>query len=125
MPRRILLALFALSFLTGVLLASQQATVYTFTRIDVPFSALGAAPLAINDRGQIIGVYSDSTGDHGFLCDTGVFTTIDVAFSGAFATTAFGINNRGQIVGRYLDSCCVHGFVYDGGLFTTIDVPSA
>ena len=58
--------------------------------------------LGITPRGQIVGLYFDSMGLHGFLYDGGVFTPIDVP--GAFATFASGITPRGQIVGFYGDS---------------------
>ena len=64
----------------------------------------------INDSGQIVGLYSDSVGRHGFLLDTaGSITTIDVP--GASYTAASGINNSGQIVGGFSDSTGTHGFL--------------
>jgi len=56
-----------------------------------------------------VGNYVDSTGQHGFLYDGGVFTTIDVP--GASFTAAFGIAPSGQIVGSYFDSTGEHGFL--------------
>jgi hypothetical protein len=62
--------------------------------------ALLTAPLGLNNRGQIVGVYVDGDGlRHGHLLERGRFTTIDVP--GAVETDAFGINDRGQIVGAY------------------------
>ena len=92
----------------------------SFTTIDVP-GASETGAIAINDRGQIVGGFSNSTGNHGFLYTGGSFTTIDVP--GASETEAFGINDRGQIVGDFSDSTGNHGFVYTGGKFTTIDAP--
>ena len=48
----------------------------------------------ITPSGQIVGVYVDSTGVHGFLYDRGVFTPIDVP--GAFDTQAYGISPSGR-----------------------------
>jgi probable HAF family extracellular repeat protein len=83
----------------------------TFTTVDVP-GALHTQARGINERGQIVGFYSDAaTGlRHGFLWEEGELTTIDVP--GARATEASGINNRGQIVGFYTDAGGQrHGFV--------------
>ncbi len=102
---------------------------HRFTTIDVP-GALGSYAIKINDRGQIVGIYStlsNLTIDplHGYLLHNGVFTTID--FPGAVSTRASDINNRGQIVGEYLDAAgATHGFLRrSSGAFTTIDVPGA
>jgi probable HAF family extracellular repeat protein len=79
----------------------------------------------INSRGQIVGLYEDGTGVHGFLYDRGEFSTIDVP--GAVGTKALGINPEGHIVGEYEDiNGIVHGYVLRHGAFTTIDaVPGA
>jgi probable HAF family extracellular repeat protein len=50
----------------------------------------------INDAGQIVGSFSNSTGTHGFLDIGGSFIQIDVP--GASRTVASGINDAGQIV---------------------------
>ena len=80
----------------------------------------------INDAGQIVGVYCDSSGTpHGFLYNgsTSTYTTIDDPL-GTKGTAAFGINDAGQIVGYYVDSSGVdHGFLYSGGTFITLDDP--
>jgi uncharacterized membrane protein len=85
------------------------------------------AALGINDRGQIVGYYSDVESTlpvggplHGFLLDKGVFSRIDVP--GALSTLPLGINNRGQIVGFYSDGVIGHGFLLRKDTFTTIDV---
>jgi probable HAF family extracellular repeat protein len=62
-----------------------------------PLDADGASEtwvVGINNRGQILGHYTDESGSHGFLYDVGVFTLLDTL--GAFAgKNAFGLNNRG------------------------------
>jgi probable HAF family extracellular repeat protein len=97
---------------------------YTFTRINVP-GAIDTCAFGINDTGQIVGTFVDSTmANHGFLYSGGSFTTIDVRR--ATGTFAQGINNRRQIVGWFLDtSGNYHGFVHTCGHSTTIDVPGA
>jgi hypothetical protein len=59
----------ALLMSLGLLLGGRpvaQAASYTFTPIDVP-GASDTAALGINPSGQIVGVYFDNTGEHGFL----------------------------------------------------------
>lgn len=68
-------------------------------------------PMAINDNGEIAGIYTDGAGNHGFVFDGSVFTIIDFHLKGVILTEIWGINNSGTIVGRYLDSAQVsHGF---------------
>jgi uncharacterized membrane protein len=67
-----------------------------FTRIDVP-GALSTLALGINNRGQIVGAYSDEAIGHGFLLQKDTFTTID-APGAVLSTAAFSINERGQIL---------------------------
>jgi probable HAF family extracellular repeat protein len=101
-----------------------------FTTIDVP-GALSVGANKINDRGQIVGVYSTLTNRnhafpaHGFLWDRGVVTLIDVP--GAVHTSPTDIDNNGRIVGWYADAAGTpHGFQRDStGRITTIDVPDA
>ena len=101
-----------------------------FVSTDGAFAAIGipgarfTQPYGINDQGQVVGFYGDATGEHGFLYDKGVFTTIDVSGYGA---QVYGINAQGQVVGEYLDSGTRgHGFIYDHGTYIFgIDVPGA
>jgi probable HAF family extracellular repeat protein len=94
--------------------------------LDFPGATLTEAT-GINDDGQVVGDYRDSSGRfHGFFWDAGLFLTIDVPFPGATGTAARGINNVGQIVGVYNDSSGIpHGFLYDNGIFTRFDFPDA
>jgi len=99
-----------------------------FTVLNVPNSytgylGLGGGTVAngINNSGEIVGSYYDSTGTRisGFLDNGGVFTTITVAANtNTFAT---GINDNGQIVGYAAGS----GFLDTGGLFSSIKAPGA
>ena len=110
MYRHIFLALLmTLGLLLGGHHVAQAAASFTFTPIDVPGASQTLA-FGINPSGQIVGFYSDSTGQHGFLYDRGVFTPIDVP--GASQTLALGITPSGQIVGYYFDSTGnTHGFL--------------
>lgn len=89
-----------------------------FTYFNVP-NAYSTAPQGINNLGQIVGYYDDSTGlQHGFLRNSdGTFITIDGP--DGIITTLNGINNLGQIVG-WTDS---KGFVATPTAITvTIDI---
>ena len=81
---------------------------------------------AINNHGQIVGIYTDSNNTpHGFLLSGGSYTTIDDPL-GVNGTVVKGINDLGEIVGGYLDSNSkLHGFLYANGTYTTIDYPGA
>jgi hypothetical protein len=75
-----------------------------FTAIDHPDATSevrggGTVLYGLNDRGQIVGQYSD-TSCHGFLLDGDSFATIDNP-DALFATGAADINDRGQIIGFY------------------------
>ncbi len=62
-------------------LVMQAADGYTFSTIEVPGSSLTIAS-GIDLLGRVVGYYSDSTGTHGFLYNSGSFTRIDYPGSG-------------------------------------------
>jgi len=99
---------------------------YKFKSI-APAGALYSLARGLNDHGDAVGDYLDSTfGYHGFLrTHDGTFSTIDPP--GAAATSAFSINNSGVIVGAYRDSLNVlHGFRRSpSGSYVTVDFPGA
>jgi hypothetical protein len=101
-----------------------NAVSFTFTPIDVP-GATETQALGINDSGNVVGVYHDATGGHGFLAVGGSFTPIDVPGATLFGTGAAGINGPGNIVGFYFDGAGPHGFLDVGGSITPINVPGA
>jgi uncharacterized membrane protein len=89
-----------------------------------------APPIRINDHGQIVGYYSETSpaasGDvRGFLLEPGKFKQIDVP--GLRSTIPGDVNNREEIVGSYVDAeGILHGFrLGRRGDFTDIDVPGA
>ena len=106
-----------------------------FTTIDLPGSS-GTMVGDINDRGEMVGVFSDDPNDptgmmgvRGFLLSGGIyrqFAAPRVAF-----TQPSKINNRGQIVGSTLGDAAstdFHGFLLAkgrSGPFTPIDFPGA
>src|SRR5689334_2018513 len=105
----LLVALSSLFLFSPSLAAAQYPIITDVDLIDVP-DATATSPFTINDRGQIVGSFLNSSGTtHGFLRSNGQFTTIDPP--AATYTVAHGINNLGQIVGTYRDNAGVfHGF---------------
>ena len=100
------------------------------TTFDVP-GARGTEAAKLNDRGQIVGRYSDDTPFvddsarvRGYIRYRGKTTRLDAP--GAVHTLPTGINDRGHVVGYYVDAGgTTHGFVWRDGRFTTLDVPGA
>lgn len=78
-------------------MAQAAPLTYTYTPISVPGSDFTSAN-GLNNAGQMVGSYSNSTGTHGFLYSDGAYTT---GCPGGTATTLLGINNGGQVVGTY------------------------
>ena len=97
----------------------------TVSQIDGPNASYTDA-VGINNRGDIVGSFSDARGLHGFILRNRTFTTLDFPAQGVAGTVAKGINDRGQVAGFYVQSGSdIHGFVWDGGTFTQIDAPDA
>jgi len=96
----------------------------SFSTIEVP-GAIQTVPTGINNNGQIVGWFIDTSRNyHGFLDDSGNLTTIDIP--GSRFTQAHGINDCGQIVLDFLGSDGYdHAVLDDGGTFTMINVPGA
>ena len=110
----------------------------TFTTLHDPSAAHGTVywgtggtrAFAINNSGQVVGVYIDANETpHGFLYNNGTYTALDDPSAGTGAgqgTQATGINNGGQIIGGYVDANGNdHGFIYSNGAYTTLDDPLA
>ncbi len=93
--------------------------------------AVETVPNKINDFGQVVGFYVDSSGvRHGFLLSNGTYRTIDCAEPFTGENAAKGINNLGQIVGRCSGPGGFYGdtrsYLLDGGVFTFLpDVPGS
>ncbi|HXF96581.1 MAG TPA: hypothetical protein VNI61_10840 [Gemmatimonadales bacterium] len=79
-----------------------------FTAFLVPGSSMTAA-WDVSPSGDVVGVYRDGTGFHGFLLSAEGYLPIDVP--GATATRAFGTNARGDVVGAYVAGGRTFGFV--------------
>ena len=92
------------------------------------FSVPGASATygqGINDSGQIVGGFQDSTGvTHGFLLQGGKYTTVDPP--GAIYSLPQRISNAGLIIGLYYSADGLeHGFSYQNGKYKTLDFPGA
>src|SRR5579884_2197670 len=126
--RSLLALIFVALVLTGGGVAKAQ-----YTTLDDPSAdpVQGTNIVGINNQGQMVGEYWDSTSHiYGFLLNNGVYTTLDVpnatAEVGYGNTFASGINDKGQIVGYYFDSAGgAHGFLLSQGVYTTLDDPNA
>jgi probable HAF family extracellular repeat protein len=127
-----------------------QATTYSYTTIDFPGSIQTGAS-AINDSGQIVGVYNFGAG---FLFSNGFYSTFTLqpdtqptginnsgqivgsSSPGIFldtngsvtiiplpvgATYAPGINNLGQVVGSFEDDAGIHTYVFSNGVLAIIN----
>ena len=94
-----------------------------------PFEVPGSTstvPWGLNDRGNVVGFYLDSSGNrHGFKFMGGQFR--DVVIPGLEPVTPRGINARGDIVGYTQDPTgAAHGFlVGSDGSVTRINAPGA
>ena len=93
-------------------------TTYIYTIIAPPGS-LSSSAEGINDLGQVVGEFTDSSGEHGFLYSNGIYTI--VVPPGSTGAHLSDINNSGQITGWYGGS----GFLDTGGVFTTINPPGS
>lgn len=94
-----------------------------YTSIDFP-GAASTAVSGINDAGQIIGTYVDTSGnEHGFVLTGGNFLTMDEPRA-TTATVPTGINNLGQVAGWYRDALGDHGYLATPGGLSALVVSS-
>jgi hypothetical protein len=93
-----------------------------------PASTASQIAFGINDKGVIVGQYTDSvTGNTpGFVDNNGTFTLLNPTAT-ATVTNAQGINDNGLVTGFYsADGVHQHGFLYDttAATFTLLPDPS-
>ena len=126
----ILAVLFVLP-LTGTF--AQQApnafSIEVITTFDYPGTGNSTLPQKINERGDIVGEFIDSTAvTRGFVrFKDGSFSApiVDPNDTVGF-TEGRGINNPGTVAGDYVISDgTLHSFFLSGGTFTEYDVPGA
>ncbi|MBZ5544596.1 MAG: hypothetical protein LAO07_13090 [Acidobacteriia bacterium] len=93
----------------------------TFTDSPVPMSMHnGISP----DGRTIVGLYTDTSGTHGYILSQDNFMPFDVP--GSNLTQAEDLNARGEIVGLYRDTAGkFHGFLRNGVGYFSIDYPNA
>src|SRR5215475_3337019 len=109
--------------------APNSASMEVITTFDYPGTGNSTEPQKINERGDIVGIFLDSSGvSRGFVrFSNGTFSApiVDPNDTVGF-TEGRGINNPGTVVGDYATSDGnTHGFFLSGGTFTTYDVPGA
>ena len=95
-----------------------------FTAINFPKSN-GTQAIGINDKGDVVGLYLDSSSvQHGFVKKGSKYTSIDV--TGDSSTEAWGINNNGQITVFAINSGGGYdSFLYNGKTFVKVSDPNA
>jgi hypothetical protein len=103
-----------------------KSLIETYQTVNVPHGIQTFA-LGVNDLGNIVGQYQDSSGIwHGYEESAGKFTEINVPFAGTTGTFAVSMNNSGEIVGLYnLGSGGGYGFTLIAGTYTSINYPGA
>ena len=109
--------------------AANSGSIEVIATFDYPGTGNNTLPQKINERGDIVGSFIDSSGvTRGFVrFSNGSFSDpiVDPNDSVGF-TEGRGINNPGTVVGDYATSDGnLHGFFLSGGTFTGFDVPGA
>src|ERR1700745_1310357 len=109
--------------------AANSGSIEVITTFDYPGAGNATLPQKINERGDIVGEFIDSTGvTRGFVrFSNGSFSQpiVDPNDTVGF-TEGRGINNPRTVVGDYATSDGnLHGFFLSGGTFTEYDVPGA
>jgi hypothetical protein len=133
-PKRICNSVLAVLFVFPLLgtfaaQAANSGSIEVIATFDYPGTGNNTLPQKINDRGDVVGAFSDSSGvTRGFVrFSDGSFSApiVDPNDSVGF-TEARGINNPRTVVGDYSTSDGnLHGFFLSGGTYTGFDVPGA
>ena len=109
--------------------AASSGSIEVITTFDYPGTGNYTLPQKINERGDIVGDFIDSSGvTRGFVrFSDGSFSApiVDPNDTVGF-TEGRGINNPRTVVGDYaISDGNLHGFFLSGGTFTEYDVPGA
>ena len=133
-PKHIVISILAVLFVfpvmgTFALQAADSGSIEVITTFDYPGTGNSTEPQKITEKGDIVGIYIDSSGvSRGFVrFSDGSFSApiVDPNDTVGF-TEARGINNPGTVVGDYATpDGNNHGFFLLGGTFTEYDVPGA
>jgi uncharacterized membrane protein len=133
-PKQIFISILAVLFVfplmgTFAQQAAKSGSIEVITTFDYPGTGNSTLPQKINEKGDVVGEFIDSSGvARGFVrFSDGSFSApiVDPNDNVGF-TEGRGINNPGTVVGDYGTSDGnTHGFFLSGGTFTTFDVPGA
>src|SRR5881398_916492 len=133
-PKQIIISILAVLFVFPLLgtfaqQAASSGSIEVITTFDYPGTGNQTLPQKINERGDVVGEFIDSTGvARGFVrFSDGSFSDpiVDPNDTVGF-TEGRGINNSRTVVGDYNTSDGnSHGFFLSGGTFTEYDVPGA
>src|SRR4029077_16247124 len=133
-PKQIFISILAVLFVfplmgTFAQQAAKAVSIEVITTFDYPGTGNSTLPQKINERGDIVGEFIDSTAvTRGFVrFKNGSFSApiVDPNDTVGF-TEGRGINNSGTVAGDYVISDgTVHSFFLSGGIFTEYDVPGA
>src|SRR2546421_8425560 len=133
-PKQILISILAVLFMfplmgTFAQQAPDSGSIEVITTFDYPGAGNLTLPEKINERGDVVGEFIDSSGvTRGFVrFKNGSFSDpiVDPNDTVGF-TEGRGINNPRTVVGDYAASDGnLHGFFLSGGTFTEYDVPGA
>jgi len=132
--KHILISILAVLFVFPMMgTFAQQApnafSINVITTFDYPGAGNSTLPQKINERGDIVGEFIDSSGvvrgfvrfSDGSFSDPIVDPNDTVGF-----TEGRGINNSGTVVGDYaLSDGTLHSFFLSNGTFTEYDIPGA
>lgn len=89
---------------SGMAYISGKCTIFNYP------GASSTTPRGINNKNQVSGIFTGSSGTFGFVRTGSTYTEIDYPTSAS--TLAHQINDKGQIAGTYTDANSVgHGFV--------------
>ncbi len=133
-PKQIIISILAVLFVfplmgTFAQQAASSGSIEVITTFDYPGAGNFTLPQKINERGDVVGEFIDSSGvTRGFVrFSDGSFSDPIVGPNDAFGfTEGRGINNSRTVAGDNLISDgTVHSFFLSGGTFTEYDVPGA
>src|SRR5882724_2133432 len=132
-PKQIIISILAVLFVfplmgTFAQQAASSGSIEVITTFDYPGAGNLTLPQKINDRGDVVGEFIDSSGvTRGFVrFSDGSFSDpiVDPNDTVGF-TEGRGINNSRTVAGDYVISDgTLHSFFLSGGTFTEYDVPS-
>ena len=133
-PKQILISILAVLFVfplmgTFAQQAARSGSIEVITTFDYPGAGNNTLPQKINERGDVVGEFIDSSGvTRGFVrFSDGSFSApiVDPNDTVGF-TEGRGINNSRTVNGDYVASDgTVHSFFLSSGTFTEYDVPGA